>query len=164
MKQTSKAGKTTGSLFNYLMGNNSTIPVVGKGATMLYWTDRDAYQVMSVSDDLKTVVVKKCIAERIDNNGMSESQKYDYSKLSPIEETIVWKWNAWRLINKKIMFTTEYAKTIGDGWFNTPESKLCFPDGKGELVLIEGKTHVVTSYSKVNILWGTQREYYDYSF
>jgi hypothetical protein len=165
MKQTSKVMKTTGSFMNYLMGNNSTILVVGKGATILHWTDRSAYEVMSVSEDLKTVVVRQYNPQRIDGLGMSESQEYSYEpeNLNPCEETIVWKWNAWRKVHKKIMFTKEYSSTIGPNWFRSEDSKNCY-DENANLKLIEGKTHVVTEYEKINILWGVKRHYYDFSF
>ena len=98
MKQTSKAGKTTGSFMNYLMGNNS--PEVGAGATILHGTNRSAYEVMSVSEDLKNVVVRQYNPKRTDNLGMSESQEYSYlpEDLNPCEETLVWKWGAWRKV------------------------------------------------------------------
>ena len=155
--------KDTGNLMNYLMGNNSSIPVVGKGATILHWTDRSAYEVMNVSSDLKTVVIRQCRAKRIDTNAMSESQEYDYSELSDVDITIVWKYKAWREVQKKIMFTEKYFQTIGLNWHGSPDSKLCF-DNNGELKLIDGKTHVVTKYNKINILWGVKQEYYDFSF
>ena len=159
MKQTSKAGKTTGSFMNYLMGNNS--PEVGAGATILHGTNRSAYEVMSVSEDLKTVVVRQYNPKRTDNLGMSESQEYSYlpEDLNPCEETLVWKWGAWRKVSKKIMFTKEYSKTIGPSWFKSEDYQNCY-DENGNLKLIEGKTHVVTEYDKVNIIWGTRQAHF----
>ena len=43
--------RSTGSFFNYLMANNSIIPVVGKGATILLYSDRKVAEVIEVSKD-----------------------------------------------------------------------------------------------------------------
>lgn len=91
-----KPNKDTGSFINMLMSNNSTVPEVGKGATVLLWTDRHAYEVIEVSNDKKRVVVQQYFPKRIDKNGMSESQEYEYKELSPVKEVIVWKWGGWR--------------------------------------------------------------------
>lgn len=56
--QKSTAGKTTGSLFNHLMGNNATLPEVGKGATILHWTDRSAYEVVEVSESRMECIIQ----------------------------------------------------------------------------------------------------------
>jgi hypothetical protein len=91
-----KAGKETGSLMNYLMSRKKTVPVVGRGATVLYWTDREAWEVMEVSQDMKTAVLKKYNPKRIDGLGMSDSQQYEYKEITDLTMTVVWKWNAWR--------------------------------------------------------------------
>ncbi len=49
-RQTRRVG-VAGGFFNQLMGNNSTEPVVGKGCTILMYSDRDPYQVIDVSED-----------------------------------------------------------------------------------------------------------------
>ncbi|MFV0396215.1 MAG: hypothetical protein ACK5LC_17830 [Coprobacillaceae bacterium] len=51
---------------------------VGRGATECCYTDRYAYEVVKVITQ-KKCIVRRCDAERIDNNGMSESQEYEYS-------------------------------------------------------------------------------------
>jgi len=56
---------------------NAPEPVVGMGATMTGYTDRTAGTV--VAWDGKIVAVQNDTARRIDNNGMSESQEYEYS-------------------------------------------------------------------------------------
>jgi hypothetical protein len=40
LRQKTKVG-VDGSLMNQLMGNNSTLPKVGEGATIMYYSDRD---------------------------------------------------------------------------------------------------------------------------
>lgn len=55
----------------------SAEPVVGMGATILHWTDREAATVVEVGPGW--VVVRIDIATRIDNNGMSDAQRYSYT-------------------------------------------------------------------------------------
>lgn len=73
-----KAGTETGSLMNHVMGSSAQpAPVVGMGATVLMWTDRKAGTVVKVT---KTQVhVRLDHAKRIDKNGMSDAQSYEYS-------------------------------------------------------------------------------------
>ena len=71
--QKSKVGKTTGSLSNYLMGNNATLPEVGKGATILHWTDRSAYEVIEVSENKMECIIQRYDSERVDGLGMFDS-------------------------------------------------------------------------------------------
>lgn len=59
--------------------NDQPIPVVGMGATLIHWTDRTACTIVGVSDDKKTIFVQADHAKRVDKNGMSESQEYEYS-------------------------------------------------------------------------------------
>jgi len=122
-----KLGTDTGSFFNYLMGNSMTIPEAGKGATVLHWTDRSAYFVNSVSADGKEVVIERAKAVRVDNNGMSEAQDYNYERDPQAQpETIKFTYGKWRRVYREL-------------------------GGK-------------TTYSPINIIFGTMREYYDFSF
>lgn len=54
-------------------------PKVGDGATYGCWTDRHAGTVIKVSKSGKTVWVQADHAKRVDKNGMSEMQTYEYS-------------------------------------------------------------------------------------
>lgn len=53
-------------------------PIVGMGATMCLYTDRVPYTVIKVVSDRK-IIVQADNAKRLDNNGMSESQDYEYT-------------------------------------------------------------------------------------
>lgn len=152
-----KPGVETGSFVNMMMSQNSTLPEVGKGATVLHWTDRSAYEVMAVSEDKKRVVVQQYHPKRIDGNGMSDSQEYEYKELNGFNEVVVWKWGAWRWEKEVIRFVnppTGYSK----------EHEKYYDQETGRLRLIEGVTKKVKEYSKVSILWGVKREYYDFTF
>ena len=149
-------GTQTGSFINMIMSQNSTLPEVGKGATVLSWTDRYAYEVIEVSNDKKRVVVQQYFPKRIDKNGMSESQEYEYKELSPVKEVIVWRWGSWKwerevikFINPPIGYSKEYEK---------------YYDSEGMLMLIDGITKKAKEYHKVSIVFGEKREYYDFTF
>ncbi len=173
-QQKSKLGKTTGSLINYLMGNNTTLPEVGKGATVLSWSDRYAYEVMSVSKDLKTIIIQEYLPERIDKNGMSECQDYKYEKLNGRDETIVWRNNKWKTVNNVIEFedsyyldyetalreakTTEEKDNVRETWIKPLYNENSF------LKLVEGKTKAKKKYDPINIIFGVKQKYYDFSF
>ena len=101
MKNKIKLGTETGSLMNYLMGNNITVPVVGEGATVLGYTDRHAYEVIEVSPDFRSVTIQRYNPKRIDTDGIGDSQEYEYEELYPHTDHIVWKWNSWRLKVKR---------------------------------------------------------------
>lgn len=78
--QPAKLGTQTGSLINHIMsGSAMPTPEVGMGATILSWSDRHAATITEVSKSGKRIGVVEDIATRTDNNGMSDSQSYDYS-------------------------------------------------------------------------------------
>jgi hypothetical protein len=54
-------------------------PTVGMAATICYYSDRAAATVVYVSETGYKVIVKEDHAVRVDNNGMSEIQKYEYT-------------------------------------------------------------------------------------
>lgn len=164
LKNRTKLGKDTGSVMNYLMGNNNTAPEVGKGATVMLHTDRHAYQVLHVSKDGKRIKMQRCKATRIDNNGMSESQQYDYSELEGKLHDYVYRNGAWRIIVKQIVYTDDFCKKLDNDEFRKNNTDDIWNKKTGELRLVEGKTRVQTTYPKIHILFGVQREYYDYSF
>lgn len=149
----------TGSFINMLMSSNSSIPEVGKGATVLSWTDRHAYEVMEVSEDKKRVVIQQYIPERIDGNGMSESQKYKYEELNGLDEVVVWKWGAWRYERDELKILDELA------YYARPRQEIdASYDEDGFMIHQPGLTKWVKRYHKVNIIFGVKDEYYDYSF
>jgi len=75
-----KLGTETASVMNHLYSrsvNGQPEPEVGMGATFLHWTDRHAGTI--IAWDGKVVTVQRDHAKRIDSNGMSEMQEYEYS-------------------------------------------------------------------------------------
>ena len=58
---------------------STTTPVVGMGATEVWYSDRKACTVTRISASGKTFWMKHDIKKRIDKNGMSESQQYEFT-------------------------------------------------------------------------------------
>ena len=166
--QKSLAGKTTGSLINYVMGNNDTLPVVGEGCTILSWTDRHAYEVISVANNGKRVIIQQYLPERIDKYGMSDCQEYKYEKLDGHDKVIVWRYNSWYTEYNMIEFINEYYENYINNklkeFYKSDDYKELYPNNQQFPILIAGKTKEVTKHSKINIIWGVKDEYYDYSF
>jgi len=175
-QQTMKPGIETGSFINMMMSRNRSLPEVGKGATLLSWTDRHAYEVMSVSPDGKRVVIQQYIPERIDQNGMSmsECQDYKYEKLNGHNEVVVWRNGAWRSEVIRVEFCKDYYAEFErrqalcetseqhDALYEEMIKPLLSENSNFRLV--DGKTCLKKQYSKVNVLWGVKDEYYDYTF
>jgi hypothetical protein len=77
-----------GSVVNMVTDSyRSPEPEVGMGATILMWSDRYAATVVEVkrfktgqrAGQVSAVVVTQDTAKRVDDNGMSESQKYEFT-------------------------------------------------------------------------------------
>lgn len=170
MKTQKRTLKSTGSFYNWLMGNNSTLPEVGKGATILMWTDRYAFQVIWVSEDQSECIIQRCDSKRIDMLGMSDCQDYDYSQLvEGSEQKLVWKskkGGCWCREIEEINWTPEYLRKTMKGYcldvLTQEEKDAVF--GNGPMKYVQGITRKMTKYYPVNIIFGVQKEYYDFSF
>lgn len=78
-----RLGTETGSLVNHLLTHTVlSVPAVGDGATICGWSDRSPATVIEVIEKGKSVVVKvqRDAYTRTDQNGMSESQTYEYTR------------------------------------------------------------------------------------
>ena len=169
MKQRVKLNQT-GSLVNFLMGNNATLPKVGEGATILMYSDRHAYEVLEVSKDYKRVVIQRYAPERADKNGMSESQDYAYKTLEGEPITIVWRNNSWKIESERIEFCKKWIATLPANVLSysqhltEEQDRFIYDDDCYPQNVLEGITELKKVYSKVNIIFGVKREYYDFSF
>ncbi len=111
-----------GSLINQIYGSmvNTPEPAVGMGVTFLSHSDRDAGTIIEVNTAKRYIVVTDDDAERIDSNGMSESQEYKF--------TTVWhgrpryfrknkhgKWREMRFNeNKRLVFVGTQGLLVGE--------------------------------------------------
>jgi hypothetical protein len=167
--QTVKLGKDVGSTSNYMLGNNATAPVVGKGATVLLWSDRQAYEVVEVSENQQTVKIKRCLVKALKNNTYTEDQEWDYSKLSDHTQTLVYENGKWCEKHIEIIFKPSYYKEyekLGNeiGFFEARKQMVDILFVKGELQLIKGKTKIRNKSNPINIVFGYQNEYNDPTF
>lgn len=84
MENEMNLGTQTGSLVNHLQSRaviGQPEPAIGMGVTFLSWTDREPGTIVNVFKIGKTQYIE-CTDDdykRIDSNGISESQKYEYT-------------------------------------------------------------------------------------
>ena len=91
-KQQKMKMPTSGSFFNYLMSNNSSVPVAGEYATFMHYTDRSVHLVKDVSKCGKIVTMIYCQTKGIGNQ-MGE-QKWEHIPTDQIF-TLKWRYGAW---------------------------------------------------------------------
>ena len=145
-----------GSFINRIMGNNSTMPEVGKGMTLMRYTDRNAYEVLEVSEDSKQVVVRpyKAISK---GSGMGHQDWELVSDENAPQDLIVWRNNAWRKVNYNTCISKENYKT-----YEAMIDENKYAEAKefyDSCPLVCQK-----QYDKVNVLWGRAEKYYDWEF
>ena len=147
--------KWYGSLQNRLEENQMYVEEikVGTYATMYEYSDRHAYEVVEVKDQ-KHIKIRKLDAKRIDNNGMSDSQHYQYTsnENNPIEELELTKYGWKKVFRYNIDLYNKVKNRIGYVlWDIDIINKV-----------LSGK-EVKRSY-KINISFGIADEHFDYSF
>lgn len=153
--------KLYGSLINRLEENNNYCEEikVGTYATQYMYTDRHAYEVTEVIDQ-GHVFIRQLDAVRADNNGMSESQSYNYisNESNPEYELKLTKYGWKEVTTFGQWYIDRYEKRV-DGWWWTDRALL----ERVRKAVAQGKT--VKKYTtKWNISFGVADEYYDYSF
>ena len=177
-RQSRKVG-VAGGFINQMMGNNSSIPVVGEGATILMYSDREAYQVIEVSDDGLS-----CVIQAMNTKFVGESygdERYEYSD-NPEGYTMNIEWNAKKSCWGEVTYSVDLIKSLvkkhykqhGYGWLNIllSENGLTYDDiVEGEKMgmltkykLIDGLTKKYKHFSKTSIIFGIAEEYRDPSF
>ena len=177
-KQTRKVG-VSGGFINQMMGNNSTTPVVGKGATILSYSDRHAYEVIEVSNDGNSCVIRKMDTQFV-GSGYGD-ERYTY-KSNPENHTKNLEWNfrknKWCVVSYKVKIIKSlakaYDKKYGWGWFDIllEENGLTYDDivdGERDGVytkfkLIDGLTKQYKITNPISIIFGVMEEYQDPSF
>ena len=80
-----RLGTETGSLMNNLLSRaviGQPAAKVGMGATLLGWTDRYPATITQVYankvGEIVEIAIQEDLAKRVDNNGMSECQDYEF--------------------------------------------------------------------------------------
>lgn len=151
--------KWYGSMQNRLEENRMFVDEikVGTGVTEYSYSDRHPYEVIAVKDQ-KHVTIRRLDYKRIDNNGMSEVQEYEYiSNENNAEYECVKRGNYWYFVST---ITREMVQDF-DNW--EVQKKVWFALGGWDLEKIREKGKQ-TKYNKANISFGHAEYYYDYSF
>lgn len=155
-----------GSFTNYLMGNNSSTPEVGKGATLLSYSDRHPAEVLEVSADGKRCVIREMDHKAKPNSGGMGHQEWDIlPNPNGYKRTLIYRNGAWRDVIETIVFEPEFERQFNhmtDLWIRCKELDLY--DDDNNLKLVKGFTKVTRRYSKVNILFGRAEYHYDWEF
>ena len=86
----------SGSLVNNLLASMSNAPQIGMGATLLSYTDRNPATVVGWDMVKAIVTVQEDDYKRIDKNGLSESQEYEYTQnTSNYKVSFKWTKKGW---------------------------------------------------------------------
>ena len=137
---------------SYFNGTKDNIQV-GTPCTVYHWSDREAYEVVKVIDQ-RHVFIRELDVKRIDDNGMSDAQTYEYksNEKNSIIELELTKYG-WKEVIR-------YTKELYDKIIN----KIGYVLWEKSIVdrVMEGK-EVKRSF-KINISFGKAEKYYDYSF
>ncbi len=174
-RQTRKVG-VAGGFFNQLMGNNSTEPVVGKGCTILMYSDRDPYQVIDVSEDGNKCTIQ-AMNYKFVGSGYGD-ERYELSD-NPNGYTRNIEWNdkkkTWGSVGYEVRVikarVNEYFKKYGYGWgevfmkdYNLTNEELYKEPGSRECTLIKGVTKKYKTFSPISIIFGEASKYRDPHF
>ena len=163
-KQKGRRLGSAGGFFNQLMSHNSSVPVVGEGATELLYSDRHAYEVLEVNEKEKSCTIQRYAPKRIDNLGMSDSQAYEYKELTGTPFKLYWRYGSWK---RKMI---EYHWILGKNEWPTQEMSDEYKAKGGKYngaflaSEIPGITKKKTRWYTMSIIFGVKREYYDFSF
>lgn len=97
---------------------------------------------------------------------MSDSQNYEYSELSGRKFQLEYRHGSWKERYQSIEFEREhwdmYCKSGDEGY-----EKYIKPyqnENNCNCKIVKGITKLVTSYGKINVIFGVKKEYYDFSF
>ncbi len=155
--------KYYGSLMNRLEEGRTFGEIkVGTGVTQMSYSDRHPYEVVKVIDD-NHLLIRACDAKRIDKNGESECQEYEYT-LRPYKETLITE----ELLND--VYRMNYIKNTNPKLYNKIiEGKIGDVIGDNNILLVKTKygwkeRYKNGKYSKDKFAVGFKEEYYDYSF
>ena len=172
-KQQSRKVGAAGSFSNQMMGNNSTEPKVGEGATVLLYSDRHCYEVVSVSEDGNTAVLEAL--EAVANPEFKNGEGHQNWVLNPTGQhsVVTWWHGAWHWVQTEVVFTKEFEdKMAAQGVMfigqylrrNEPElSDKIYGDRPMPSRVVEGITRAKKAYSKVSIIFGVKDYYYDWT-
>jgi hypothetical protein len=177
MKKQSRKVGVAGGFMNQMMGNNSSLPEVGKGATILMYSDREAYEVTWVSHDGMSCKIRGMKTTWCGMDYGDEQYTYE-SDLDSQESLLEWneKKAKWGRVSYDVEIIKVLAKKLykehGYGWGDFLPNGLTYNDiidGESYGVytkykLIEGVTKEYKNFYPVSIIFGMMSQYRDPSF
>lgn len=152
-----KLGSETGSFVNHMLSGTEAMPVVGQGATILMWSDRHAYEVVSVSNDGRRAIIERCKTRIISGSEMDGSAKYDLSETEGVKTELRYRYGGWYIVGYDVI-VTDWDK------FDSLSPSERLDERSGKWAIISGVTEKKTVFSKVSIAWGRKDEYRDPTF
>jgi len=174
--QSRKVG-VAGGLINQLMGNNKSEPVVGEGATILWYSDRSAYEVVWVSDCGGECKIRKMTTEFVGSAYGDERYKYISDESNPVTHL---EWNPkkgkWGSVTYGVQIIKSLRKKLYKEWdwdwgkhlpggLSWEDLHEVNEDGSlGEMKLIKGVTKEYKNFSPVSVIFGVMEEYRDPHF
>jgi hypothetical protein len=173
-RQTRKVG-VAGGFINQMMGNNISVPVVGEGATILSYSDREAYEVISVNEDSSNCVIRLMDCKFVGSGYGDEKYTYSSNKEN-YTKTITWneKKQCWGEVSKSVeiikALQNRLYKEYGYGWtdyLSVPYDELIDGERIGVntiFKLVEGVTKEYTNFYPVSIIFGVMDKYRDPTF
>lgn len=168
-RQTSKIG-VAGLFQNQLMANNSSIPIIGKGATELHYSDRTCYEVIEVSEDLKTVTLEHLEAF-LAVGVVSTMMGHQNWILKPTGHfiTVQYRGKGWKLRQRVVTFTKEWAEkhpsVVALGSTLTPKQReAVYGNRVHPLHVVDGITREKFQYFPISLLFGVKDYHYDWEF
>ena len=179
-KQNRKVG-VAGGFINQMMGNNSTEPKVGQGATILMYSDREPYEVISVSEDGMSCVIRTMGYKFIGKSYGDE--RYEYFS-NPDGYTQTLEWNEKKGCWGSVGYSVEIIKSLANKYykkygydsteillkdFGIADYQDLYEDPKADnyynqKMVIEGVTKRYKNFSKVSVIFGTAEKYRDPHF
>lgn len=172
-KQSRKIG-VAGGFINQMMGNNQSIPVVGEGATILHYSDRSAYEVIQVSQNGDSCVIRSMDTTWCGSGYGDEQYTYQSNPKNGIKNI---EWNAKKQQWQSFGYSVQLIKSLREKllkqhgwnfWDNLPNGlkfeDLYIDDEFDAMKLIDGVTKLYKNTSPVSIIFGMMDEYRDPSF
>jgi hypothetical protein len=164
-----------GSLVNFMMSNNQTLPKVGEHATILSHTDRSVCIVRKFNAEKKTVVIELCDTVASKPNSQIGHQEWKHTPNGNMVE-LKYAYGSWKQVEKSYDFTDEFldklckeSKTTCVSAYlrnHNPElaNKIWANGSMFPSALIEGVTKEVKRYHTMRIIFGVCDYHYDWSF
>jgi hypothetical protein len=180
LKQERKVG-VAGGFINQIMGNNSSTPIVGEGATILHYSDRSAYEVIEVSNEGMSCTIRKMDCNFIGSSYGDERYTYKSNKEN---EKMNLEWNSKKSSWGVVYYSIEIIKSLvkkynkEHGWGGTDvllASKGLQLDDLFDktqnidtyhksMKIIKGLTKEYRNFNPISIIFGLMEEYRDPSF